>query len=106
MMQQEHHEMELEQVHNSGAEEWTCPTCGRRMLLQYSPGLTQLILEQGDQTALHSGARGGMRIKQVVPESNPSEETLSEEELRALRPWLEWFDEVNFEDWWKKKNMD
>lgn len=106
MMEQEHHVMVLEQVHDTGAEEWVCPTCGRRMLLKWRPELTQLILQEGDQTAFHSGSTGGMYIKQTVVESSASEETLGEEELRSLSPWLEWMDKSKFDKLWQKPDTD
>ncbi|MDH6121954.1 hypothetical protein [Kitasatospora sp. GAS204B] len=38
----------------SGAEEWACPACGRRVALgPPGPGLT--ILEAGDESAVHIG---------------------------------------------------
>ncbi|MGF1429697.1 hypothetical protein [Kitasatospora sp. LaBMicrA B282] len=39
---------------SSGAEEWACPTCGRRVALgPPGPGLT--VLEVGDESAVHIG---------------------------------------------------
>jgi hypothetical protein len=43
------------------AEEWTCPRCGRRLLLRWPPHLEKLVLEQGDVTAIHVGGKGGVR---------------------------------------------
>ncbi|WP_344440268.1 hypothetical protein [Kitasatospora nipponensis] len=38
----------------TGAEEWACPACGRRVALGGSaPGLT--VLEPGDESAVHIG---------------------------------------------------
>jgi hypothetical protein len=56
---QAYHEMQLERVYPSGAEEWVCPACGRRFLVQWQPSYSKLVLEAGDEMALHSGCRGG-----------------------------------------------
>ncbi len=36
-MNDKHHEMVLERTHVSGVEEWYCPSCGRRFLVQLIP---------------------------------------------------------------------
>jgi len=50
----------------SGAEEWICPSCGRRMLLRWPPDYEKLVLEHGDDTAVHVGGKGGLRMGQAV----------------------------------------
>jgi hypothetical protein len=50
----------------SGAEEWVCPSCGRRMLLRWPPDYQKLVLEHGDDTAIHVGGKGGLRVGQAV----------------------------------------
>jgi hypothetical protein len=50
----------------SGAEEWACPTCGRRMLLRWPPDYEKLVLEHGDDSAIHVGGKGGLRVGQAV----------------------------------------
>jgi hypothetical protein len=50
----------------SGAEEWVCPDCGRRMLLRWPPNYEKLVLEHGDDTAIHVGEKGGLRVGQVM----------------------------------------
>jgi hypothetical protein len=62
---QQQHEMLLDKVHSSGAEEWYCPECGRRILRRVPPTQTMIILEPGDLSAIHSGSRGGLRIGTV-----------------------------------------
>lgn len=52
-----HHEMVLEKTHASGAEEWFCPTCGRRFLMSWSPNYSRVVLEPGDESAVHSWRR-------------------------------------------------
>ena len=57
---QEHHEMVLAVTHPSGAEEWFCPSCGRRFLLKWPPAYQKIVLEPGDEYAAHSGSKGEM----------------------------------------------
>lgn len=60
MDHQEHHEMLLATTHPSGAEEWHCPTCGRRFLLKWPPSYKKIVLDPGDEYAAHSGSKGDM----------------------------------------------
>lgn len=64
----------------SGAEEWSCPTCGHRMLLRWPPPRFEVtVLAQGDASAAHAGTRSG-------PEGVPDEVGgMSDDELRWLR---------------------
>lgn len=73
MMDSERHEMELERTHPSGAEEWYCPTCGRRFLMQWPPHYKKIVLEQGDENALHSGGKGGLSIMPMAEAQVPGE---------------------------------
>ena len=58
MYESERHEMRLEATHPSGAEEWFCPTCGRRFLMSWPPDYQKVILDPGDEYAMHSGGKG------------------------------------------------
>jgi hypothetical protein len=60
------HEMILNGRAESGAEEWLCPTCGRRMLLRWPPDYEKLVLEHGDDNAIHVGGKGGVRVGPAV----------------------------------------
>jgi hypothetical protein len=67
--------MQLENVAPSGEQEWYCPTCQRRFLLQLTPDFKKTVLERGDEEASHSGGTGGLQIGGVTlnqkTESNP-----------------------------------
>lgn len=54
-----HHMMVLETTHPAGAEEWFCPTCGRRFLMHWSPAYKKIVLAPGDEYASHSGGMAG-----------------------------------------------
>jgi hypothetical protein len=50
----------------SGAEEWVCPSCGRRMLLRWPPQYEKIVLEHGDDSVVHVGGKGGPRVGETV----------------------------------------
>ena len=67
----EPHEMILSGTRESGAEEWACPTCGRRIMFRWPPRYEKLVLDHGDVNAVHVGGKGGLRVSGlgVVPEA-------------------------------------
>jgi len=83
------HEMELIATHPSGAEEWFCPTCGRRVLMRWPPAYEKVLLEAGDEAAIHSGAKGGLRMSPPQIDETAEESGLSEELRAALEQTLE-----------------
>lgn len=93
--QTEQHQMQLEKTHSSGAEEWYCPTCGRRFLLHWPPNYEKIVLEAGDEYAIHSGGKGGLQIGgHRINENDGSD--LSDELRAALEEALE---DLDFDDW-------
>ena len=50
----------------SGAEEWYCPRCGRRMQLRWPPDYERLVTEHGDASAIHVGGKGGVQVGDVT----------------------------------------
>lgn len=92
MYDQQTHEMRLEMTHPDGAEEWSCPTCGRRFLMHLSPVYKKVVLEAGDDYAGHVGSKGGIQM-------GHAEITQAEPELSdALRPWLEALKSIRLDD--------
>lgn len=79
MEHQEHHEMQIAQTHTSGAEEWYCPTCGRRFLMKWPPAYSKIVLEPGDEYAIHSGGKGGLAMG--LPESDAFPQPLETDPL-------------------------
>lgn len=104
MNKQEQHEMVLEKTHLSGAEEWYCPICGRRMLINWEPKFRKMVIEVGDDYAIHSGGKGGLLVGSVqarlVDVLEPEDELQSHNEDFRLKPWIQWLDEVDFENLW------
>ncbi len=107
-MNEQQHEMVLEKTHPSGVDEWYCPTCGRRLLMDYGPKFKKTVLETGDEHAVHSGGKGGLQIGSLQVTS--VDDTLSKEEDTltiddpSLTPWAEWLDKVDFESRWNSKD--
>jgi len=96
---QQHHEMVLEKIHESGAEEWYCPVCGRRFLMQWPPNYSRIVLEPGDETAIHSGGKGSVRASSEIQEA---EEELIAVDAPELEPFNQWFEQVDFESLWNR----
>lgn len=88
------HEMQLAQTHATGVEEWFCPACGRRFLMQWPPAYKKIILEAGDEQAIHSGGKGGLHIN--VPRVAEVEEPGLADESHD-NPWAEWLDDIDFD---------
>ena len=63
--EQQQHGMVLEKSHPSGAEEWYCPACGRRFVMQWPPKYKRIVLNAGDEYAVHSGGKGGLKMGNV-----------------------------------------
>jgi hypothetical protein len=101
------HEMELDRIHPSGAQEWLCPTCGRRFLMQWPPNYKKIVLEPGDTLATHSGGSVNMGMDAAEPMADEAllrGEALSGAHTPAVDPadepdhneppppWLKWLD--------------
>jgi hypothetical protein len=67
----------------SGAEEWLCPVCDRRILLKRPPRFEMLVVDEGDSAATHAGAKGGVLMGTAVVQAPSSE--VSPDERRWLR---------------------
>ena len=95
-MNEKQHDMILEETHPSGVEQWYCPSCGRRFLVQWPPAYKMIVIEPGDRDAQHS-------VSKFNPHTSPpqTEESRLTEELR-LAPWLKWFENVDFDSGWGK----
>jgi len=44
-----------------GVEEWSCAQCGRRLLVRRPPAFERIVLERGDEWAVHVGSTGRMQ---------------------------------------------
>ena len=84
------HDMELVKIHNSGAEEWNCPICERRFIIQWPPNYQKIILEAGDEYAFHSCHKG-----ERTPKHQTENAILSKELREALN---QFFDELEIDN--------
>ncbi len=89
--EQVNHEMELETTYPSGVQEWFCPICTRRIIMQSPPKFRIIVLNAGDEHASHKGCTSGLGIS--TPEVN---DALPEDLRSALEDALK---HVDFSDW-------
>jgi hypothetical protein len=109
MPELEQHQVYLEIVHPSGAEQWRCPTCGRRLVLNFPPGTETLILERGDKYALTWGtSTGTIAAVKIVLETGDDHALHGGKNREAFAPveatddmslWRELLETVDFGDW-------
>jgi len=106
-MHKQQHEMVLEKTHLSDAEEWYCPTCGRRMTITWQPW-KKIILEPGDIYAAHSASKGGLQVGPLQTTQDnadgPSSATEPSADDPYLAPWLRWLDKTDSDDLWNRKS--
>ncbi len=94
------HQMVVSNTFPSGAQEWYCPTCGRRFIMQLRPKYKRIIMEEGDEQAAHSGATGGLVMgdAQIEPRTfnNPDadqDQGQTDHDDPYLSPWERWMDD-------------
>jgi len=89
---------------DEGTEEWYCPTCGRRLLMNWQAKFEKTVLEIGDEYAIHSGGKGDLQMGPMkvmaVDDIGPQDEPEIPIEDAWLAPWVKWLDEVGFESLW------
>lgn len=88
MSAEQSHKLTLVKRYASGAEEWLCPTCGRRFVMQWAPEYQRVVLEVGDELAVHNTGKGAMIVYHPQPEDP------------WLAPWQEWMEKGDFESLW------
>lgn len=82
------HKLTRIKKYSSGAEEWFCPICGRRFVIQWSPEYQRVVLECGDEAAVHNTGQGAMVVSQPQT-ADP-----------LLAPWQAWLENGDFENLW------
>jgi len=95
MEQNRFHVMVIEKTYPSGAEEWYCPACGRRLIMQWNPEYRRIILQSGEETILHTGSKAGVQVRSEsirFDERSGKVSTGPTKEIDRLAPWREWLD--------------
>jgi hypothetical protein len=82
------HEMILSGSAAGGGEEWVCATCTRRIALRWPPSFRILVLDQGDETAIHVGGKGGVSMGASGVRRMPEGEAPSAEVPNSEVHWL------------------
>ena len=98
-MNEKHHEMIFEKTHSSGVEEWYCPTCGRRFLVQWPPAYKMIVVEAGDKDARHNVSRVNSRVDPRQGTQLKASDLIDE---FRLVPFLQWMEKVDFDGRWGK----
>lgn len=94
---QQNHQMIFVSTHPSGEEEWYCPVCERRILMTWPPNYKKIVLVAGDETAIHNGGKGGVRMDAT--------RLIAQEESKQaddphLNVWSDWIANSNFDGLW------
>ncbi|NWG19941.1 MAG: hypothetical protein HXY39_06390 [Chloroflexi bacterium] len=100
MSDQPLHTFRLHRSHQSGAEEWICPACGRRVLINRPPSYQCVVLAAGDTTAVHVGGspsrttvapfqRNGQKRPTAAPDE-PGDVAITD----TLLPWIRWMEQA------------
>lgn len=85
------HAMQLVKTYPTGEEEWNCPQCGRRLLMEWHTQPPSRVLEPGDRLALHRCIKGDLSFGTIEVE---------DEGTTKLRrgPWGAWIDQLNLDE--------
>jgi hypothetical protein len=100
-MNDNYHEMVFERTHLSGVEEWFCPNCGRRFLVQWPPAYKMIVLEPGEKDTRHNLSKVNSRPSGVQAPQTQEPEPI--DEFRLI-PFLEWMEKVDFASRWDKND--
>jgi hypothetical protein len=88
----ERHEMVLKIVYPAGAEEWACPTCGRRFVIQWTPEFKRVVLEEGEEYTTHIVGDAGIQLQSAHSDEADGDELAASK----LAPWVEGLAEIDF----------
>lgn len=72
------HDMVLVEVHETGAEFWRCPICGRAFLIQWPPNYAKIVTARGDEYAFHSCNKNGAKLSEPQIISNDLSDALDD----------------------------
>jgi len=70
----EDHQMILEKTYSTGAQEWFCEGCSRRLLIQFEPIFSFMVLTVGDDNLPHTRSTGALPIEDVEKMADDEDE--------------------------------
>jgi hypothetical protein len=89
-MDEQNHIILMTRTYASGAQEWYCPTCGRRFIVQWTPEYQRVVLEAGDESAIHNTGKGAFIVR------------CPDQDDEWLEPWNDWIKKNNIEKLWNE----
>jgi len=84
------HEMVLMGSRESGADEWMCPICGRRILVRWTPMYVKVVLVLGDESVTHVGGKGGVQVSVMDVSPGTAIEVPGREREWLLQNGIDW----------------
>jgi hypothetical protein len=96
---QQQHEMIFDGQTAAGEDEWYCPTCGRRLLIQWPPAYQRTMINPGDEYAIHTVSKGGLKMTSSQAKQSSS---LDLAEMNSLNLWNDLLDQIGFDQWWQR----
>ena len=85
------HQMILEKIYTTGAQEWFCEGCLRRLLIQLEPIFSFMVLTIGDDNLPHTRSTGALPIEDIANMANDEDE-IPEDLLEAVEDALKHID--------------
>ena len=84
------HTMVMAAEYPDGSQVWSCPVCGRRLLMSWPPNHSRSILEEGDPNAQHSGVYNGeMSSTDIEPGTDTAQVEHDDPYLAPFIAWIE-----------------
>jgi hypothetical protein len=88
---------------HEGTEEWWCSSCGRHLLVSWSPAFKKTVLVEGDSLANHTrikiNSQPGEKIEKPAAMLPKPVMDLPDDDPRLI-PWLIWMEASGFENLW------
>jgi hypothetical protein len=97
--QQERHQMIFKSGDDGGADELYCPTCGRKILVNWTPEFQKTVIDPGNETAIHVAGSEGLTVG--VADLSQQETAVENEEAR-LQDWEGWLSDMDFSGLWSQ----
>ncbi len=92
MREPETHLLEFRAVYASGAEEWYCRVCGRRLVMEWTPIYKVEVVEPGNERAVHAMSAHSLHLGSLLPTSGERDEVMRE---LQMGPWPEFIESID-----------